>query len=89
MKGLVLTLIHPFSSEVTRLRLMAVALPFMCLATAAFFLLAIPLAFLVMIVLMVKPGLVSLVQGKAEKKMIHAMFSRMTKGTMSSTRSYK
>lgn len=60
-------------------RLMAITLPFMCVLTALLFVLAIPFAIGAMVVMLIRPGSVKYVQERAEKIMIHKMFSRMTR----------
>ena len=54
-------------------------LPFMCVATAIVFVLLVPAALVVAVVVMVKPEIAGMVQANVQKKMVRTMFGHMTK----------
>jgi hypothetical protein len=60
-------------------RLIILSIPFVVAGLAVTCLIAIPVSMIMMIFLLIKPDILMAMQGKAEQKMVRAMFSRMTK----------
>src|ERR1700679_3617010 len=62
-----------------RNRILAVSLPFMCVATAVLLVLAIPFALAAMIVMLVKPSIVLSIQERMQRKIVKATFAQMNR----------
>lgn len=60
-------------------RLIILSIPIIVIGLAVACLIAIPVSMIMTIFLLIKPDILVAMQGKAEQKMIRAMFSRMTK----------